>query len=147
MNLERYPYFASDDFKNYYFYSSGPNGQIKKGVRFSKMSDHPIMYNLAFGDMSGHTDMIDDLVISNNNDRDIVLATVANTIFDFTANYGNHYIFARGSTPSRTRLYQIGITAMLVDIKRNFDVYGFKNGLWRSFQKNTNYTAFLVKRK
>jgi len=111
------------------------------------MSDHPVMYNLAFGDMSQDADTIDDLVISNNNDRNIVLATVANTIFDFTENYGNHYIFAKGSTPSRTRLYQIGIGAMLVDINLDFDVYGFKDGLWRSFQKNVNYTAFLVKRK
>jgi hypothetical protein len=147
MNLDRYPYFASNNFRDYYFYSDGPNGLIKKGVRFSKMRESPVMYNLAFGDIGEGTDEIDDEVVSNNNDRNIVLATVANTIFDFTNTYGNHYIFATGSTPSRTRLYQIGIAALLDEISLNFNVYGFKDGLWRQFQKNTNYEAFLVKRK
>jgi len=147
MKLERYPYFASNDFKNYIFYSNGPKGQIKKGVRFSKMNNNPIMYNLAFGDIAEGTDVIDDMAVSNNNDRDLVLATVANTIFDFTNNYGNHYIFAIGSTSVRTRLYQMGIVGLWNEISIDFDVYGFKDGSWHTFQENVNYKAFLVKRK
>src|SRR5258707_3578641 len=125
MNLERYPYFASNNFRDYIFYSSGPKGHIKKGVRFSRMNENPIIYNLAFGDIGEGTDVMDDVVVSNNNDRNIVLATVAHTIFDFTNNYGNHYIFATGSTSSRTRLYQIGIASLWEEISQDFDVYGF----------------------
>lgn len=147
MNLERYVYFADNNYKNYEFYSIGPKGQIKKGVRFSKINDDPVIYNLAFGDISAETDKIDDAVISNNHDRDLVLATVANTIFDFTNHYGNHYIYATGSTTSRTRLYQIGIAGLLTEINKDFEVYGFVNGKWQIFQKNVNYEAFLVKRK
>jgi hypothetical protein len=147
MNLERYPYFASNNFRDYYFFSTGPKGHIKKGVRFSRMNDDPIIYNLAFGDIGETTGEIDDVIVSNNADRNMVLATVANTIFDFTNNYGNHYIFATGSTPARTRLYQISIAALWTDINLDFDIYGFKDDLWRPFQKNTNYEAFLVKRK
>ncbi len=44
-------------------------------------------------------------VVSNNEHRDIVLATVANTIAEFCNHYGYHYIYAKGSTTARTRLY------------------------------------------
>lgn len=60
--------------------------------------------------MADGTDMIDDISVSNNNDRNKVLATVANTIFDFTSNNGNHYIFAT-----------------LGEISMDFDVYGYKD--------------------
>lgn len=147
MNLARYPYLANNNFNNYEFYSDGPKGRIKKGVRFSLMNNEPMIYNLAFGDITEGTDLIDDAVVSNNNDRDMVLATVANTIFDFSNNYGNHYIFATGSTPARTRLYQMGITSLWNEISIDFAVLGFKDGSWQAFQSNINYEAFLVKRK
>jgi hypothetical protein len=86
------------------------------------MNNEPIIYNLAFGDIPDGTDMIDDAVVSNNDDRDMILATVANTIFDFTNNYGKHYIFATGSTPARTRLYQMGISSLWNEISIDFAV-------------------------
>lgn len=76
-----------------------------------------------------------------------MLATVANTINDFSERHGNHFIYARGSTPSRTRLYQISISNLLNEIKPNFDVYGLKNGVIFPFHKNENYDAFLVRKK
>ena len=141
MNLDRYPYFASNNFQDYTFYSNGPKGQIKKGVRFSIMNDNPIIFNLAFGDIFDGTELIVDVTVSNNNDRDLVLATVANTIFDFSNNFGNHYIFAIGSTNARNRLYQMGIAGLWSEISRDFEVLGFKDGRWRAFQKNVNYAA------
>jgi hypothetical protein len=106
-----------------------------------------LLFNLGFGDTVDDKGIIDDSIISNNADRDIVLATVANTIIDFTNHYGNHYIYATGSTSSRTRLYQIGITGLWEQISIDFDVYGLKDDNWHEFQKNVNYEAFLVKRK
>jgi hypothetical protein len=148
MNLERYPYLAKNDFQDYEFYSDGPNGRIKKAVRFTKINDdEPVFYNLGFGDISEETDVIDDSIVSNNNDRDIVLGTVAKTIIDFTNIHGNHYIFATGSTRARTRLYQMGISRLWNEISIDFEVLGFKDGDWELFQKNVNYEAFLVKRK
>jgi hypothetical protein len=148
MNLERYPYFAKNDYHDFEFYSEGPNGRIKKAVRFLKIVDEdPAFYNLAFGDVSDETDAIDDSIVSNNNDRDMVLATVAKTVIDFTNIHGNHYVFATGSTPARTRLYQISISALLNEISKDFEVMGFKDSRWESFKKNVNYEAFLVKRK
>ncbi len=93
MNLERYNYFTSDDFKSYSFYSIGPKGRIKKTVVYSKIQEEPIIYNLAFGDEDSATGKIDDNVISNNDDRDMILATVAGTIYSFCERYGmNLYI-------------------------------------------------------
>jgi uncharacterized protein DUF6934 len=147
MNLDHYAYFTTNDFKDYEFYSIGPKGRIKKTVLFTRVVAESTFYNLAFGDIDPDTGLLDDTVITDNNDRDLVLATVANTINDFSEHYGNHFIYAEGSTPSRTRLYQISIAALWEEISLNFDVYGFKDSKWHKFQKNVNYEAFFVKRK
>ncbi|WP_184549317.1 DUF6934 family protein [Mucilaginibacter sp. FT3.2] len=148
MNLERYNYFTND-YQAYEFYSEGPKGRIRKLVIFTKIPDtDPPIYNLAFGDAHPVTGILDDGVISNNQDRDIVLATVANTIATFCDHYGNHYIYAEGSTASRTRLYQMGIAGLWEEINTDFEVYGLKGIDWREFKPyGINYDAFLVKRK
>jgi hypothetical protein len=148
MNLEHYTYFASNDFKDYEFYSEGPKGRIRKAIRFTKVNDEGyVFYNLGFGDISEEIDIIDVTIVSDNNDRDIVLATVAKAVIDFTNIHGNHYIFATGSTAVRTRLYQMSIAGLWDEIRMDFEVFGFKNGTWYPFEKNVNYEAFLVKRK
>jgi len=149
MNLNRYDYFNSNNYQDYEFYSEGPQGRIKKVVQYTKIPNaYPPAYNLAFGDPDPDTGELDDTAISNNHDRDIVLATVANTITEFCNHYGNHYIYAKGSTPSRTRLYQMGITGLWEEISAVFEVYGLKDNVWWRFTPNhINYEAFLVKRK
>ncbi|HLX52459.1 MAG TPA: hypothetical protein VKR58_00865 [Aquella sp.] len=147
MNLERYPYLSSRDYLDYEFYSEGPRGQIKKVVMFTKMQDDPVVYNLAFGDEDPVTGIVNDSVTTDNRDRDIVLATVAETINDFCDHYGNHYIYAKGSTVARTRLYQMSVSNLLGEISIDFDVFGSIDGVIYKFQKNVNYNALLVKRK
>ena len=114
---------------------------------YAKIQDDPVVYNLAFGDEDPDTGEINDTITSNNADSDIVLATVANTIHDFCNHYGNHYIFATGSTPSRTRLYQMNISRLLNEISKDFDVFGVIKGQRYKFQKSINYEGFLVKRR
>ena len=147
MNLIHYRYFASNDFQDYEFYSEGPKGRIKKVVMFTKIQSDPIIYNLAFGDENSETGIVNDFVTTDNKDRDMVLATVANTINDFCDRYGDHYIYAQGSTSARTRLYQMSISRLLSQITMDFDMFGLKNGVIYDFQRNINYEAFLVKRK
>ena len=148
MHLECYSYFTSN-FKAYEFFSEGPRGRIRKLVTFTAIPDtDPPIYNLAFGDANPNTGKLDDNVISNNNDRDIVLATVANTITAFCDYFGNQYIYAEGSTPSRTRLYQMGITNLWEVISADFYVFGLKENEWQKFKPYSgNYDAFLIKRK
>lgn len=147
MNLKRYAFQSNNDFQDYSFFSDGPNGQIKKVVVYSLFQEDPVIYNLAFGDENPETGEISDTVNSNNKDRDIVLVTVANTIYQFCERYGNHLIYASGSTASRTRLYQMSIARLLDDISAEFDVFGVISGDVVKFERNVNYVAFLVKRK
>jgi hypothetical protein len=147
MNLDHYPYSPSQNFKNYYFYSEGSNGRIKKTVIYSVLWDDPLVYNLAFGDEDSKTGTISDTAKSNNQDRHKVLATVASTVIDFINTYGNFPIYAQGSTPSRTRLYQLSIANLLDEINMEFTVMGFRNNHWELFQRNVNYEAFLVEKK
>lgn len=147
MNLPRYEYFASNDQTYFSFYSDGPKGKIKKIVVYSKMSEDPIVYNLAFGDEDPHTKQINDDIRSNNNDRDMVLATVAITVNEFSERYGNHYIHAVGRDAARTRLYQMSIALLIEEIRQDFEILGYINDGWQNFEPNVNYDAFLVRRK
>ena len=147
MNLPHYNYLISYDFTDYKFISEGPKGKITKIVRFTKIEESPDVYNLGFGDEQYGSWEINDSITTNNDDRDLVLSTVANTVIDFTNYYGECNIVAKGSTASRTRLYQIGISGLLQEISIYFYVYGLKDDIWHDFQKNVNYEAFLIKRK
>lgn len=145
MNLDHYSLFTTD-FQDYEFYSSGPKGKIKKVVRYRKIEDDPITYNLAFGDETKGGD-INDTVITDNQDRDMVLASVVNTINTFCDHFGNHFIYAEGSTSVRTRLYQMGIARLWNEISTEFYVWGYRENSWHEFKINVNYEAFLAKRK
>ena len=145
MNLDHYTLFTTD-FQDYEFYSKGPKGTVKKVVRYRKIEDDPITYNLAFGDeING--DEISDTVITNNQDRDLVLSSVISTIHTFCDCFGNHFIYAEGSTAGRTRLYQMAISRLWNEINPGFMVWGYRQNAWYEFEVNVNYEAFLAKRK
>lgn len=129
------------------FESNGRNGTIKKEVQYTLIDDDGFVYNLGFGDLNEQTGDIDDLSISNNQDRDKVLNTVAATVLEFTIYFPNAIIYAKGSTPARTRLYQMGIASNLEKINQNLKVFGRINGQWYLFEKNTSYEAFMVLRR
>lgn len=80
-------------------------------------------------------------------DRDKVLNTVALTVLDFFEAHPDSVVIARGSTPSRTRLYQMGVNKNIDNIKTRLDVFGFNNNEWENFQKNINYEAFYVTKR
>ena len=81
MQLPRYQYKTNNSFLDYEFISEGPNGRIKKIIRFTQIST--TVFNIGFGDLDEETGEISDVAITNNNDSRKVLATVAATIHDF----------------------------------------------------------------
>jgi hypothetical protein len=85
--------------------------------------------------------------VTNNNDSRKVLATVAGTIHDFTLQYPAMWIFAKGSTLSRTRLYRMGITNHWNEISNEFELFGLIQREWEAFEKKKDYEAFLIRRK
>lgn len=145
MHLERYAVVLNSQHTVYDFLSEGPRGIIKKRVLYEEIGEN--IFNLGFGDWDENTRKLDDSVRSNNNDRDKILATVAATVIDFMCYHPNAIIFARGFTPSRTRLYQIGIHANFGEISKLFDIAGFREGKWEPFRKGRNYEMFSLEEK
>ncbi|MBS1686917.1 MAG: hypothetical protein JSS76_19425 [Bacteroidetes bacterium] len=127
------------------FVSEGPKGKIPKLIKYSE-TNFKDMYNLGFGDMDAIGE-IDDMAISDNGDSDMVLATVISTVYAFSDRYPDYWIYATGSTKSRTRLYRIGISKYMDEISMDFDIYGLRGDNWEPFKKNIDYEAFLVQRK
>lgn len=146
MKLPKYPLKAEKSLMVFEFTSDGPNGQIRKLVKYSE-TNLKDLYNLAFGDRDEESGEIDDKSISNNGDSDMVLATVVSTVYAFTERYPDSWVFATGSTKARTRLYRRGLTKYLLEIRRDFQVFGLIDDEWEPFEKDVNYEAFLVKRK
>lgn len=148
MDIRGYEYKTNEGFLDYEFYSEGPKGKIKKVVRFSlQNANRRTYFNLGFGDCNENENQFDDRAISNNHDRDKVLTTIAQIVLDFTAYFPDLWIYAQGSTSSRTRLYQMGIAGNWDKIEPVLLVYGNVNNEWQPFQKNINYQAFMALRK
>ena len=146
MITEEYVLHFDGDYKRFKFISEGPKGSILKRIQYEKTHITGV-YNLGFGDVNVLTNEIDDLVITNNGDSQKVLATVARTLYLFTDHYLDVFIYAKGSTLARTRLYRIGITNNLSLIEKDFHVFGIKGDDVVLFEKNGTYDGFLVKRK
>jgi hypothetical protein len=148
MDIRGYEYKTDEGLLNYEFCSEGPKGKIKKVVRFSLRNANGISYfNLGFGDLDVTESHMDDMAVSNNHDKDKVLGTVALIVLDFTARFRDIAIYAQGSTPARTRLYQMGIAANWDKIDPILTIHGYINNEWQLFQKNVKYEAFLALRK
>ncbi len=94
-----------------------------------------MVFNLAFGDWNEITGRIDDSTISNNNDRDKVLATVAATVIQFTTDFPRAIILAEGSNAARTRLYQMSITKFWDSIRQDFVLEGLRLDQWEPFRQ------------
>lgn len=149
VNQPQYEFQTNESYLDFEFESTGPKGLVKKVVRYSPRNVEGMTYfNLGFGDWNEEEGRIDDVSTTNNLDTQKVLATVAATVLEFTAAYPDMLVYAEGSTPARTRLYQMGISANLAQIEPILEIYAFKKGKgWEAFQMGTNYEAFMARRK
>lgn len=146
MQLEQYRLKANKTFVSFRFTSVGLKGSIEKRILYSKTDDRGV-YNLAFGDKLENSKEINDTVVTNNQDSQKVLATVAASVYVFTKKYPKAWVVLTGSTASRTRLYRMGISLYFDELSQDFDIYGYLNEKWVGFERNTDYEAFIVKRK
>lgn len=146
MKLDKYELKSGEQLEVFEFVSIGINGKIPKIVQYTP-TNYKDLYNIGFGDKNIETGEIDDTIISNNGDSDKVLATVVATLFAFIDKHKQAMVYATGSTKSRTRLYRMGITKYLDEIKEDFEIFGELENGWEEFQKDVEYEAFLVKLK
>jgi hypothetical protein len=149
VNQDHYVFETNDSFLDFEFESCGPKGKIKKVIRYSpRNADGMTYFNLGFGDWNEVENRIDDSSTSDNRDTQKVLATVAATVLEFTAVYPDMPVYAKGSSPARTRLYQMGISANLGQIEPLLVIYALnKEGDWEPFRRGVNYEAFMAWRK
>lgn len=146
---EQYEYTKSRDLKLYEFYSEGPNGRIRKIVSYAYLGtqDGCAYYNLGFGDYDPMLKGISDLTVSDNGDRDKILATVATTVMEFIRYIPDCRIVIIGSTRSRTRLYQMKIAANFHLITEMFEIQCLtKDRKLVRFKRGENFEGFIVKR-
>ena len=152
----RYKISTSDHSETFEFTSIGAKGKIQKLIHFQE-TDNPLIYNLAFGDKIEHVIdgeiviEIDDRVISENGDRDIVLATVVSAVYEYSSRYPDRWIIFTGSDEIRTRLYRIAITKNYKDLCKDFHIFGldFVNDILEKvpFDSNMQFLGFIVKRQ
>ena len=149
MKFEKYDNLSiSTDALEFTFISEGPKGTIEKVVQYMETSD-PSIFNLAFGDLLADGS-INDKIKNDNKDRNKILATVAATVYEFTARYPEKWVFFKGSSDERTRLYRMALTINFEELNKDFEIYGVNlvRGVFKAepFEKGRVYSGFLVKR-
>jgi hypothetical protein len=140
LRLPSYKFYTNTSRYDYEFESQGAKGIIKKIARFDIIERN--FFNFGFGDLDVKTGNISDNIISNNGDRDIVLATVAKIIYDFVNHFPEATILIKGTDASRTRLYQQGISRYWDEIGILFEIQGNRERKWELFESGKNYDAF-----
>lgn len=129
------------------FESLGKHGSIRKRVVFVP-TELPDVYNLVFGDVT-ENDEINDSSISNNGDRNKILATLAKVVQLYITKYPERWIYFQGSTKERTRLYRMAIGLNLEELSKKFEIFAETDDSVEliPFQKNMQVSAFLIRNR
>lgn len=158
MQIEKYEIRTEIEGLKYFFNSVGKS-TIEKVVEYQKLSPYDIIglglspqmeiYNLAFGDRIAGTNDYSDQITSNNGDTDKVLATVADTAFEFWNYFPNAFILFQGSNPAhqeglRTYLYQRKLERFFEEISESAHIYGIFKTQLEEFEKGKKYSGFLI---
>ena len=122
MDRPSYGFEYSPAYKLYSFISEGDKGSITKLVQFQFVEDNT--FNLAFGDWNEDLGGIDDMVVTDNGDMEKVLATIIQITAKFLMSNHRSSVQFTGSTPVRTRLYQMIVSTNYESISLQFEVWG-----------------------
>ena len=146
MKYEVYAKFnITDDFGIFDFFSVGKRGCIHKRIEFT-VTLIPNIVNLAFGDIEA-TGEINDHSVSDNGDRNKILATVAYAVELYLNQYPERWVYFKGSTQERTRLYRMAVGLNLDVLTSKFEIYAELTGGIAVFKTNMEANGFLVRRK
>jgi hypothetical protein len=141
----------SDDYQTFMFISQGRHGNLVKVVSFDEIIELDNIFNLALGTIlpSGK---IDFETITNNGDRNKILATVVGIVGTFIETHPEKNVYITGSDDRRTLLYQRAIAYGYEELIQVFNIYGdisigFPISEFEPFDKERKYRGFLIKRK
>lgn len=144
MNYKSYPFRFNQDFSQVNFQSIGKRGVFDKAITFSAISEN--IYNLALLDFDPVNQTYNDQSVTDNGDMPEILATVMTAIIDFLNQYPESKIYLIGNTESRTRLYQIAINKVFIQIKNDLEILGYYENQWIKFESNRKFESFLIGR-
>ncbi|MBO9617157.1 MAG: hypothetical protein J7619_31010 [Dyadobacter sp.] len=166
MNPENYPTCKTSN-GEYQFFSDGRRGVFEMRVVFEQVGDDT--YNLAFGVWDPVSGSINDSEVLRNGDMDKILATVGFAVIEFLRMREKALIIATGrvlpgANPTRNRKYRMSIGKHLDWLARDYHILGFLadrgddqeiigqwphgwSGTWKVFNRETNFDAFLLRKK
>ena len=133
------------------FVSQGRHGDLVKIVSFNEIIGSDDVFNLALGTILPDGQM-DFETITNNGDRNKVLATVASIVSIFIEHHPGKSVYIRGSDNRRTILYQRAILYAFDELILIFNIYGdisadSQENEFEYFNKGKNYSGFLIEKK
>lgn len=144
MNTPWYDNLPDSSDRIFYFSGSRDNA-IDKVLLFKCLDDSGI-YEIVLGNL--RTDgSIDVDGTGDHADAATVLSTVAKIIAFFLSDHPEAEIFIVGTTPARTRLYQMAIVRELDDLGQYFDICGYTGGDEEIFQSGRTYQSFTISLK
>ena len=151
MNEDRYTEIKNDpDYTVFKFVSEGRYGKLTKIVRFDALKRRNNTFNLALGTLLNDGE-VDFTSITNNGDRNKILATVAKIIYTVIEKYPDMDIYVTGSDSRRTLLYQRAIIYAYKELIETFNIYGvlINDEMidYEPFDRSKNYLGFLIERK
>lgn len=145
MNYDAYNLLATEEITRFQFQSTGKRGVFEKVISFSQI--HENIYNLALLDYNPATGEESDLSVTDNGDLTKVLATTLKAIRLFLENYPDKLVYIKGSTKSRTRLYQISINKVYPFLKDDLIILGQQDAEWVEVEPNLSFESFLIAKK
>lgn len=141
-----YDFDTTKERKDYQFHFVSVGLRIIPKIIIFERIYEPDIFNLILADRLPNGN-IDILTVSDNGDRDKILATVVRALITFFEQQPDAWVLFTGSTPARTRLYRIAISLELDQASEQFDVYGVCGGQLERFQANRPYDKFAFSRK
>lgn len=137
--------YIEDGYEAFEFFSIGKRGVAPKRIAFIP-TDQEAVYNLAFGNINAEGE-IDDEVISDNGDRNKIIATVIYVVNTYLEVYPERFVFFTGSTEGRIRLYRIAISVNYSDFSKKFNIYCQTETGFVPFKRNIKAKGFLISKK
>lgn len=143
---KKYDYNIIHDWTVYEFYSEGKNGRIRKEIHFELMQKTPSIFNLSVGKLLKDGN-IDDKTITGNQDTEKILSVISDAILEFINSRNAALVYVKGSTPSRTRLFQMWIAKVYEQFNPLVWIDGRVKERWIPFKKGIAFEAFLMGRR
>jgi hypothetical protein len=131
------------------FFSEGPNGRFELRTFITRVKNDPRkeLFNVGFGVWDRGRQKVDDKIQTRNGDMRLILGTIAAISLAFLRKYPYAYLYAEGSTLTRTRLYQREISKVLDELPDDLQLHGLikeDDVGFVKFGRGINFDGFLL---